>query len=427
MGHPPLPPTDLNSLQDESPHYVHSVTDMGEEREVVAQEDIYAANGMKLLAKGARINRSQCDRLSLHKLRVPLDLLLATEQPMDAAQLASEGNRLLVSDPALGRLAERTGDPLGFKHSLGALTLSGPLAFRMTVMHEKRNGLFEHSLRTSLICHSLAVRMGLSERDKQDLLLAALCHDLGEMHTDPALLEPGHHITAAERRYIHVHPITGYVVLRELPGLSTNMLLAVLHHHERLDGSGYPYGLSGENIHPLAKLLCVAEVMEAVVRRSDLQRLDVLLRLNHRRLDPAAVGALRELLRADTISAQSVVAENDATTQLTHVAEVLASWQAIQGSGAAKAASSPDLGFLRERMTMLRSLVLQSGIDLDDIETLLELAREESIVLSELQATLDELEWLMIDIANEIERRLLSTDIRSPDAIDDFVALLRAS
>jgi len=416
---------DLDAPPDQSPHYVRSITEMGEEREIIAHEDIYAANGMKLFAKGARINRSQRDRLNLHKLRVPLDLVLSTEQAVDAIQLTNEANKVLANDPAMAHLTDRSGDPLGFRQGLGALSLPPPLAFRLTVMKDVRIPLFQHSLRVALIAFSLAVRMGLSDNDKHDLLLAALCHDLGEMHTDPALLAPGHRITPEERRYIHVHPITSYVVLRDLPGLSTGILQAVLHHHERLDGSGYPYGLTGEKIHPLGKILCVAEVMESVARRFDLQRLDVLLRLNQRRLDPAVVAALRDLLRADTKVAQSPPVERDATMQLMHVAAVLATWEILRARLHEQAATTPELGFLTERMEMLRSLVLQAGIDLDNVEGLLELANEDSTVLSEIQATLDELDWLMLDIANEIGRRAVALKGPLRDTVDELLALFR--
>ena len=426
MQQPPCPLNDLAELPGESPHYIRSLTEMGEEREVVAHEDVFAANGTKLIAKGARINRSQCDRLNLHKLRVPLDQVLSTENPVDAALLANEASKMLAADTAMARVAQRTGDPLGFRQGLAALALPRPLAFRLTVMREKRSGLFHHSLRMALITYSIASRLGLSSRDKQDSLLAALCHDIGEMHTDPALLAPGHQVTPEQRRFIHVHPITSYVVLRDLPGVSSHAMRAVLHHHERLDGSGYPYGLRAGQIHPLASLLCVAEVMEALVRRSEMQRLDVLLRLNQRRFDPAAVGALRELLRADPNASQDTPSDHDATMQLTRVAEVLGSWPALRGRLDAQIAP-PELAFLKERMEMLRSLVLQSGINPDDLEVLLEIAREDSIVLNELRATLDELDWLMADIANEIERRTAALDVQSRSAVEELVVLLRAA
>ncbi|MFI4939090.1 MAG: hypothetical protein ACHP7O_01895 [Burkholderiales bacterium] len=58
MPQQPVASADLDALPDQSPHYVRSVAEMGEKRDVVAHKDIYAANGKKLFAKGARINRS---------------------------------------------------------------------------------------------------------------------------------------------------------------------------------------------------------------------------------------------------------------------------------------------------------------------------------------------------------------------------------
>lgn len=414
------PQVDTTDIPDQSPHYVRAVTDMGDDREIVAQEDIYAANGMKLLAKGARINRSQYDRLNLHKLRVPIDLSLSTEQPVDAAQLAAEANRLLAADPAMAAIAQRAGDPLGFRHGLGMLSLPQPLGFRLTVMRETRNDLFQHSMRAALISHSLAVRLGMSLQQKEDLLLAALCHDLGEMHTDPALLEPAHRITPQERRYILVHPVTSYILLRDLPGISTATQQTVLQHHERLDGSGYPHGLTAEQMHPLAKLLSLAEVMEVVVRRADLHRLDVLLRLNQRRFDPAAIGVLRDLLRTDHGDEQPGSEERDVTQRMTHLVDVLRAWREQAKTTATLAT---ELAFLPERMDLLRSLALQAGIDQDDTTSLMDLAREDSDVLRELEATLDELDWLMRDIANEIERRAPAPD----NAYGNLLALLRSA
>ncbi|HCE09855.1 MAG TPA: hypothetical protein DEQ40_14900 [Oxalobacteraceae bacterium] len=165
--------------------------------------------------------------------------------------------------------------------------------------------------------------------------------------------------------------------------------------------------------------------MEGVVRRFDLQRLDVLLRLNQRRLDPSVVGALRDLLRADTNEAHSTPVEHDATVQLMHVAAVLASWKILRVRLDEQAVAAPELDFLKERMAMLRSLVLQAGIDPEHVDALLEMAREESMVLSELQATLDELGWLMMDIANEIERRTVGLDAQLRGTLEELLVLLR--
>lgn len=420
------PPAPVGDLPDQSPHYTNAISELGEDRNVFAQEDIYAANGMKLLAKGARINRSQSERLNLHKLRAPLDLLLSVEGSVDAVMLAADANRMFADDPAMARMTERSGDPQGFRQGLGALSLSPPLRFRMTVMREKRTDLYQHTLRVASITHAMAVRLSLSERDKHDLLLAGLTHDLGEMHTDPVLLASSHRILTKERRFIHVHPITSFVILQDMPGIPAATLQAVLHHHERLDGSGYPYGFHNAQIHPLAKVLCVAEVMEGVVRRADLHRLDVLLRLNQRRFDPAVVDALRGLLRADMSDGQATPGARDVSLQLTHVMAVLAAWPALCDALDVQSPKAPGLQFITKRMMMLRSLVLQSGINPEDADVLLKLAREDNQVLCELQATLDELGWLMIDIVNETERRAVGLDAQSQGIVSELVSLLRA-
>ena len=414
----------LENVPEQNPHYVQSVSELGEEQEVIARDDIYAANGMKLVAKGARINRSQCDRLNLHKLRTPLDQMLKAERSVDAAMLVGDANRIFASDASMARLAERSGDPNGFRHGLGVLELPAPLAFRMTVMRETRSDMYRHMMQVCIIAHSIAVRLKLSDRDKGDLMMAALCHDVGEMHTDPMMLAHGHRIASEERRFIHVHPVTGFVILQDMPGLPASVMQAVLHHHERLDGSGYPYGLKEAAIHPLARILCVAEVMEGVVRRADLQRLDVLLRLNQHRFDQAVVSTLRDLLRTDTRDAEPSPVSSSASARLTQVTTVLKTWPGIQSALKAQPLS-PTLGFLDERMRMLRSLVLQAGIDPENTDGLFAWVSEEASLLSELNNTLEELQWLMLDIANELERRTEQLEGLAEVIVGEMVILLR--
>jgi HD-GYP domain-containing protein (c-di-GMP phosphodiesterase class II) len=419
--------SDFEHGQEQSPHYVRAVTEMGNDREIVAREDIFAANGMKLVAKGAHVNQSQFERLSMHKLRTPLDVVLATDRPVDTAQLVADANKLLTTEPLMSSLATRSGDPLGFRQLLSALHLPTPLGFRLTVMCERRNDAYWHTLRVALIAHSLAVLLKLPDRQRHELLLASLCHDLGEMHTDPDLIASHHRITPEERRFIHVHPITGYVLLRGIPGVPAASMQAVLHHHERLDGSGYPYGLTDDKIHPLGKLLCVAEVMEAVVRRHDPQRLDVLLRLNRNRLDSAAMAAVHDLFPAGAHDAAASHEDIDPAIRLAHVTQVHAMWQSMRGKLVGGARKNSALEFLDERMMLLQSLVLQTGINPLDVGELLNMARGDADVLTELQAALGELDWLMEDIANEIVRRAPVLDAASRQSVDEIAGLLRTA
>jgi HD-GYP domain-containing protein (c-di-GMP phosphodiesterase class II) len=413
----------------ENPHYLQAVAELGSERSIVASADIYSSTGIKLVAKGALLSPQQFERLTQHKLTAPLDHQLESEHPVDAEALASAAARVLDHEPVYARLAARTGDPLAVKHALASLKLPKPVQMRLTVMRARRSEIFEHTLRTGMIAHALAQRMGLPATERYNLLMAAIGHDFGEMHTDPAILSAGHDVTPDERCYVHVHPVTSYVLLHEMPGFPAAAAQAVLHHHERLDGSGYPHGLRSAKIPPLAKLLAVADVAETVIRRFDLPRLDVLVRLNQTRYDHKAVGALRDLINATPGDALNQPNEHGAMTQLGHLAELLQAWSALRSSFemavAPRDPAGTPLGFLFERMAFIRSLVLQTGFDPDHMNNMLGVARDDPGILGELRALLDEMEWLLMDLANEIGRREPELAGLPPIPLDGLVLHLR--
>ncbi|AZN36695.1 HD-GYP domain-containing protein [Iodobacter ciconiae] len=423
------PLSQLSELPEENPHYIRAATQMGDRRDVIADQDIFAENGMKLFAKGAKISSHQFDLLTKHKLSRALDQVLATERSVDGGMLAFEAGKIIEHDSLIARIVARTGDPLAIKHQLACLVLPLPIRFRLTVMQDQRAELFEHALRNCIISFALAQQLKLSASDKTALTLAALCHDLGEMHTDPELLTSGHKITSQERRYIHVHPITSYVVVHTFPEFSLAAENAILQHHERLDGSGYPYGLRKPAISRLAQIIAIADVADAVLRRFDLQRLDVLFTLLRSRFDSPAVKALRDLLHSTGSGEHHAVVGKDTSLQLAHIADFLQSWLALHAmlEGQMKEGASADspLGFLFERMQSIRALIVQAGLNPDDVQAMHTFGQNDPEMLAELQAMLSEMEWMLYDLANEIERRSPALDGVSQEALKDLIFHLR--
>jgi HD-GYP domain-containing protein (c-di-GMP phosphodiesterase class II) len=409
---------------DQDPHYVRSVTGVGERQEVVAQEDIYASNGMKLLAKGARIDNSKLERLTEHKLKVPLDMVLGAANTVDHHALSADAEKEIAASPLLGKVASRSGDPRGLKFSFGRLTLPKPLAFRLTVMRDDRERLYHHSLRVAIIAHYIAARLQMPQSQKESLLLAALSHDLGEMHTDPELLSDMRRLTAKERRYIHVHPITSYVVLQEMKAAPPEAMQAVLQHHERCDGSGYPYGVTGEKIGKLGCILAVAEMHEGAMQKQDVRRLDVILRFNRYRLDPEAINALRQLVQIEPGGVEGLTEADIAATEVNRLFGVFNAWPGLHETIAGNDVNAP-LQFLTERMKTVQSLALQAGID-SDLIAMLDLVNEDAAVLHELQTLLDEMNRLLAEVASEVERRTLGNEACRPTA-EQVIALLRPS
>ncbi|MBA5689568.1 HD-GYP domain-containing protein [Rugamonas apoptosis] len=421
-----IPPQEIPG---ESPHYILAVTEMGDTREVLASADIYASNGMKLLAKGARVDSLQYARLTRHRLSAPLDNMLTTDRPVDGNFLALEVDRIIAQDAIYRRIVTRAGDPRMLKHSLVSLTLPPPVQLRLTVMSEQRKEIYQHCLRVAIIAFAVAQRLRLPEEDYGTILLAALCHDMGEMHTDPDILDLTHSITTEERRFVHVHPITGYVLLHEMPDFPAAAAQAILQHHERMDGSGYPHALSGNNIGTLGKLLGVADVTEAAIKRLALPRVEMLFRINRARFAPAMLDALRDLLHVTASDEHGLPSEEDTAAQLNHLGELLQAWFSLRAMLVGQKAPAPGdkapLGFLFERMAQIRSVVLQAGMDPDNMSSMLAMTQDAPELRVELHAMLDEMDWLLRDLANEIDRRSPELTGLSQGALKDLQLQLR--
>jgi len=120
-----------------------------------------------------------------------------------------------------------------------------------------------HQRRVASLARAIAVDMGLEEERIQGLYFAGLIHDLGKVSTPAELLSKPTRLSDIEFALIKEHARVGHNILKdiEFPWPIADM---VRQHHERMDGSGYPDGLRGESIHLRARILAVADVLEAM-------------------------------------------------------------------------------------------------------------------------------------------------------------------
>lgn len=390
------------SAVDQTPHYAQAVMKVGTHHEVVAREDVYAANGMKLLQKGARIDNRQWESLGKHKLAKPLDLLLAGSDCVDHLVLTQQMEKLVAESPLLTTILGRAGDIRGLRTVLASVRLPAALAFRLTVMRDEATSTYLHSLRVAIIAYCIALKCRLPTEQLRDMLLAALCHDIGEMHTDPAILMPGRPIEGSERRFIHVHPITGLVILQQFNAIPPAVIQAVQQHHERMDGSGYPQRERGKTIGILGRILAIAETLDAVSSRLDPGQIHIVFRMHQGRLDAEGMHALNGLLPRTMAQAPRRAAQPDLAPRLERLAAVMDDWPAIRAEILAGPPTSP-LQFVVERMAQVQSLACQSGIAPDLLE-LLDLSGDDAVVLGDLHTAVDELGRLLDGLAFEIDR-----------------------
>ena len=121
----------------------------------------------------------------------------------------------------------------------------------------------KHEDRTAKLAVAIGVRLGLSPSRIEVLRLAAIVHDIGKIGVPRNILDKPGTLSEPEYAIVKTHCAIGHDVLQQLQA-PFPVAEIILQHHERLDGSGYPRGLSGESILLEARILAVADVFEAM-------------------------------------------------------------------------------------------------------------------------------------------------------------------
>ncbi|MFG3083409.1 HD-GYP domain-containing protein [Streptomyces parvulus] len=155
-----------------------------------------------------------------------------------------------------------------------------------------------HSERVGRATMMIARELGMDDERVETLRFAGILHDVGKLGVPTRLLRKEGALTPEERRVIELHPEYGHEMVRGIRFLG-EARAAVLHHHERLDGSGYPYGLVGDRIPESARVVAVADAFDAMTSTRSYRRarpvaaaLAELQRCAGRQFDPRMVGAL---------------------------------------------------------------------------------------------------------------------------------------
>src|SRR5205085_2302030 len=120
-----------------------------------------------------------------------------------------------------------------------------------------------HSAAVAIYARDIARRMGLSDDEQRKIHLAGLVHDIGKIGLPPGLLEKPGALTLEERRHMEEHSTIGERILRNVEDYA-EIAAIVRHHHERVDGNGYPDNLATEEIPLLARIIAVADAYNAM-------------------------------------------------------------------------------------------------------------------------------------------------------------------
>lgn len=173
----------------------------------------------------------------------------------------------------------------------------------MTQLKNRDEYTAQHSMNVCILSIALARQLGLEKEELEDVGLCGMMHDMGKMKVPPEILNKPGKLEAEELAIMRSHPTLGMKLLmssRDMPGCAID---AAYGHHERMDGKGYPRGLTAERIHSYTRIVAIADTYDAINSdrvyqngRTHLETIKLLTEAGVNHLDPEMVKKFIECL-----------------------------------------------------------------------------------------------------------------------------------
>ena len=149
-------------------------------------------------------------------------------------------------------------------HIIDSIAQNG-LAAWLDDVRRYHEGTFQHCLLVTGVAVGFALEIGFSDLDVKRLGIAATLHDIGKARIPLLILDKPDRLDSGEEEIMRSHPVIGYELLKDIEDITPEILDGVRHHHEYLDGSGYPDGLRAPEISDLVRLLTISDIFAALI------------------------------------------------------------------------------------------------------------------------------------------------------------------
>lgn len=138
------------------------------------------------------------------------------------------------------------------------------ISFLLDIMRSGCNETYMHCVRVSYYSVKVGYYLGLSMDSLNNLLYAAMVHDFGKIFIPKDILRKPGKLTEQEYEIVKAHSLRGYNAVKNIEKFN-EVSKIILHHHERYDGKGYPYGLKGDDILYLSRILTITDCFDAMI------------------------------------------------------------------------------------------------------------------------------------------------------------------
>ncbi|GAC1414927.1 MAG: cyclic di-GMP phosphodiesterase [Burkholderiaceae bacterium] len=230
--------------------------------------DVGAPNTAEAPACIAEPEHTEPAPAALQKPGLQKPAQLCIEHELEAATHAIARSKVAVesmfNDARLGKAVDFSVSALVIEDIATSIGRNASALISLVRLKDQDDYTYMHSVAVCALMIALATEMGFSEEEIFDAGTAGLLHDIGKMSVSTAILNKPAKLSDEEFRAVKQHPQAGYDLLQNADGMSRMAMDVCLHHHEKMDGSGYPKGLSGDQISIHARMGAICDVYDAV-------------------------------------------------------------------------------------------------------------------------------------------------------------------
>lgn len=240
--------------------------------------DIFNSVGLNVLSAGTQLEAHDIEKLMMHRIDyvdiIPRSFLsgdgdegvvLISErnEQADAFADAIEGIKTLFESASVGDIVDEHVEA-SFIPLISSFKQQKDVVSLLISLNSKDDYTYQHSVQVGMLSYYIAKWLGKAEEEAHYIGKAGYLHDIGKSKVPNAILQKPDRLTDDEYEEIQRHTLYGYEIIQKSLG-DEALALAALQHHERIDGKGYPLHKTGQEIHPIAKIIAVADVYSAMI------------------------------------------------------------------------------------------------------------------------------------------------------------------
>lgn len=397
-------------VSDPDSNIIENIISASKGAEFYLSEDVYDQAGNKLLAKGYKITSDIKDKLISRVLKKPLETSITTDTSLTATDIASDANEIIKKTHFLNSFeVELKLDLYAIKH----LELEPLASLLLTVQKNNSQASYEHTLFMMLVARLIAKKLNIDSQKINHITTACLLHDIGELY---CAVPETKNLSLEHWRSIMTHPIVGSSVVRQHMNYDTSISKAILEHHERNDGSGYPNHLIAENLSDIGKIMIISEAFSGMVKRQyDIGNLTSTLKLINHDFPKAELNALIGLLQ--TLSGDN--SQINTNPILDNLVEKLSNLESIIEQLNSIKSENDKLDLFKEYLNLRLKRICQT-VYASGLTDCINLGIWDSIKLDEdinreLYVTTNEVEWKMKDLYRDISIRIFRDGLEISD------------